>query len=433
MSNYFSSVKHEITGKTNLVLYYILLAYILSLFLKDAPVVSNILMSVIFVLSLAAISKENFRDSIRKNKVLLGIIFFFLLQILSLFLSEDKKEGAALILRRLPLFLLPASFIFINFPKKIWNKIALFYAVTTTLASVIGFTYGAYSYFISKDSGFLYNDNISLILSKQAVYFAFYVSVAIVIFAEQLNQHSEHIIKYRPYFLSAVIWLLFIVFMLASRSAMLSLLFIFFCYVSFQIVRKKKYLEGMLFVLCIVVGVVILSKLFPKTLNRFQGTTETNFQYENKNVENHFNAAYDSSKWNGTNTRIAIWECAVEVWETNPITGTGIGDRTGDLNKKYQEKKFWYALHTNKNTHNQYLDILISMGITGLVLFIILFFIYPIYTFIKEKQILAMIIFVMLAISLVTENMFDRYQGLIFIPFILSLATKIADEKEDPI
>ncbi len=434
MPNYFSSIKpEEGTSKTNRILYYTLLTYIVSLFLKGAPVISNILMGAVLALSLSTISKENFIDSIRKSKVLIGIIFFFLLQIFSLLLSEDKKEGMALLLRRLPLFLLPASFIFINFKKETWNKISLFYALAATLASIVGFFYGAYGFFVSKDSGFLYNDNISMILGKQAVYFGLFVSSAIVIYLFQLNQDIEIAKKYRPCFFIAIIWLLFILFMLASRSAMLGLLLVFFCYVSYNIVRKKKYLEGILVMLCLIVGAVILSKLFPKTLNRFQGATATNFQFENQNAENHFNAAYDESKWNGTNTRIAIWKCAFEIWKANPLLGTGIGDRSGDLKKKYEEKKFWYAFNTNKNTHNQYLDILISMGIIGLLLFLLLFFIYPVCSFIKQKQTLAIILFLLLAICLFTENMFDRYQGIIFIPFMLSLATKIVDEKDQVI
>lgn len=433
MSNYFSSVKNEVNGKKNRVLYFTILAYILSLFIKDAPVITNILLAGIFVLSLPTISKESFFDSIKKNKVLIGIIFFFFIQLLSMLLSSDKKEGIAVLVRRLPFFILPVSFLFIHFKKEIWNKINLFYAVTTTLASVLGFGYGIYCYFVTKDSGFLYNDNISAILSKQAVYFGLYVSSAIVIYIIQLNQDIAIAKKYRSGFLIAVVWLLFILFMLASRAAMLGLLLVFFGYVSYHILRKKKYMEGILIILSLLVGAVILSKLFPKTLNRFQGTTETNFQFENQNVENHFNAAYDESKWNGTNTRLAIWNCAIEIWKDSPILGTGIGDRTADLKKKYEEKKFWYAFNTNKNTHNQYLDILISMGITGLILFMLLFFIYPIYSFIKQKQSLAIIVFMLLAICLITENMFDRYQGIIFIPFILSLVSKIVDEKEQVI
>lgn len=433
MFSYFLSIKNEISSKLNRVLYFIILSYIVSLFIKDAPVVTNILMVAIFLFSLISISKENFFNSLKKNKAIIGIALFFFIQVLSMLYSEDKKEGVALLVRRLPLLLLPISFFFINYKKVIWDKIALFYAVSTTVGSVVGFSYGVYCYFISKDSGFLYNDNISVILSKQAVYFAFYVSIAIVIYVVQLNQNIEFVKKNKVFFFLAIIWLFIIIFLLASRAAMLGLLLISFCFLSYNIIRKKKYLEGMLFVFCLVVGAVILSKLFPKTLNRFKGTTETSFQFENKNVENHFNAEYDESKWNGTNTRMAIWKCAVEIWKANPLIGTGIGDRTTDLNKQYQEKKFWYALNTNKNTHNQYLDILISMGIIGLLLFIILFFIYPIFTFVKQKQTLGVIVFVLLAICLITENMFDRYQGLIFISFILSITAKIFDERENSI
>ena len=163
-------------------------------------------------------------------------------------------------------------------------------------------------------------------------------------------------------------------------------------------------------------------------MNRFNGTTQINYQFDNKNVENHYNAEYDPAKWNGTNTRLAIWTCAYEIVKENPILGTGLGDRTTVLMDKYKEKHFLYAINTKKNTHNQYLDILISMGIIGLLLFLILYFIFPAYIYIKEKNYFALYILLVLAICMFTENMFDRYQGLILIPFILVLSEKVGNK-----
>ena len=43
----------------------------------------------------------------------------------------------------------------------------------------------------------------------------------------------------------------------------------------------------------------------------------------------------------------------------------------------------------------------------------------------KQKQTFAMGVYVLLAICFITENMLDRYQGLIFIAFILPLSSKV--------
>ena len=111
--------------------------------------------------------------------------------------------------------------------------------------------------------------------------------------------------------------------------------------------------------------------------------------------------------------------------------GVGLGDRNDALMMKYKENEFWYGLGSQKNTHNQYLDVLMSMGIIGLFLFLITFFIYPIKMFFKQRQVFAIVVYVLLAICFMTENMLDRYQGLIFISFVLPLSAKIFNKNVD--
>ncbi|HSH66139.1 MAG TPA: hypothetical protein VLB84_10150, partial [Bacteroidia bacterium] len=61
----------------------------------------------------------------------------------------------------------------------------------------------------------------------------------------------------------------------------------------------------------------------------------------------------------------------------------------------------------------------------GLFIFLICYFIFPLWIFRKERRIFAILIFLLLAICLFTENMFSRYQGIVLISFILPLASKI--------
>lgn len=424
MINYFFSVKNEVKNKVNIICYYLILGYIISLY-NNAPVLTNILMVLLLIFSLLNIRELGFLNSLQQNRACVSITIIFFLLLISVIYSNNKVEGMAIIVQKTPLFIIPITFCFLNFKKEVWYKIILFYAITTTIASLLGFSAGVYNMLISDDSGFLYNDNICSLFSKQAVYFAWYISVAIIIFTVYLNENYQLKQRYKFYIYIASIWLFFILFMLASRTSMLALILIWIWYLGKKLVQKKKYLEGAIIIFSLIIGSTFVGMLFPKTLNRFKGTTDINFQYDNKNVENHFNATYDKSKWNSSNTRAAIWNCAIEVWRENILIGTGIGDRTPDLLKKYEDKNFLYGINTNKNTHNQYIDILISTGIIGLIIFIVVFFIYPMSLFYKQKKEFAFSVFLLLAICLFTENMFDRYQGLIIISFILPLSTKI--------
>jgi O-antigen ligase len=388
----------------------------------------------ILLLAIFNFRKKNFFHAFLENPVNLGIIIFFLIHFISLLYSTDKQSGLEIIQRRLPLFVLPMAFCFVDFEKKTWNKILLFYAFSTTIASVVGFCYGFYLNVKLHDTGYLYNDNISaLLMGKQAVYFAFYVNIAVFIFIYHLLQKEEIIRKLHFIIGASVLWLLFISFMLACKTAMVGLLIILLWTVISYLIRKRKFFEIVIISVAIIIGGFLAVKVSPKTLNRFEGITQTDFQFENRNKENHFNAEYDENKWSSTNTRVAIWSCGFEIWKEHFIIGTGIGDRDAALLKKYKEKQFWFAYTTEKHTHNQYLDVALSMGIIGLIIFLTVFLIFPIKIFLKKKQGLAMMIFVCLAICLLTENMLNRYQGLILIALILPLVSKIKDKKEPAI
>lgn len=429
---FFLPEKNEINNRTQLFAYYALLIYIVSLFSEYIPVITNIAMVLVFGLSLSLAFKKDAKRVFKDSKVHWGIILFFLLQVISILASDNKNEGGRLLSTSVPFVLFAISFCFLDFSQKNWNRLLYFFAVATTIASLIGFGYGAYKAIITHDSGFIYNDNICFILGKQAVYFAFYVSAAIIIFIVQLTRGAEEG-KSTSWIYAALVWLFGIVFLLASRTAMFSLLLILCGYLGYTLIQKKKYMEMGLLLFSLVIGSVVLIKLFPKTLNRFKGTTETEYRFDNQNMENHFNADFDKNKWNSSNTRAAIWTCALEVWKQSPLIGTGLGDKTDALKKKYEEKEFRFAITTNKNTHNQYLDILMSMGIIGLAFFLCCYFIYPFYIFLQRRKHVGVMLFLLLALCLITENMFARYQGTMLLALLLPLVSKIETKRDEPL
>jgi O-antigen ligase len=419
------------SSRLNSVIYYFFLAFIISLFFKSSPAISNVIIGLILILVLFNSRKKDYYLNSPSKKIIFGFLIFFILSIISTLLSFNKTEGLNVLLMRLPLLVFSVIFFLHVFKKETWLKLLFFYSIATTIASVAGFFNGVLMMLKTNDSGFLYNDNISaLLIGKQAVYFAFYVNCAIFIFLFLLFNKTEIVKKYKVYIIISIIWLFFINIMLASKTAMISLIVISFISSFYLLIKKKKYFEIVLIMFSILVGIFLISQIFPKILNRFKGITKTDFVFENKSKENHFNAEYDESKWNSTNTRVAIWSCAIEVWQDNLIMGTGIGDRDNALMQKYKEKNFLYAISTNKSTHNQYLDVLVSMGIIGLVAFLIIFFIYPIKIFFKYKEGIAISIIVCLAICFFTENMLNRYQGELIIAFLIPLVCKLCDEKE---
>lgn len=369
--------------------------------------------------------RNGFLSGIKKNKAILGIVIFYLLEIISMLLSENINDGFKTLSNTVPFFIFGFAFCFIEFSQLTWQRILHFFALATTGASIFGFLKSVADVMRTHDTGYLYNDNLCFIIGKQAVYFSLYVSISIIIFIF-LHLQKVYEQKVKGWIYLAIIWLFIVLFLLASKAAMIGVLAILGVYLGSVLFRRKKYMEIGILLSSLCIGCVLLTKIFPKTLNRFKGATETKFRFDNTNAENHFNAEFDENKWTSSSMRAAIWTCAKEVWSEHPVFGTQLGDKNDALKKKYEENHFWYAIAYKKNTHSQYLDVLISMGIVGFLIFICCYFIYPLWTFIKHKQIFPIMIFTLVGLCLITETMFARYQGIVLLALILPLASKIS-------
>ncbi|HWY97779.1 MAG TPA: O-antigen ligase family protein [Bacteroidia bacterium] len=412
------------------ILYFLIVGYIVSLFIKNAPVFSNGFMFLILLFACINTNPNKYLQQFSNQKINLGIVAFFLVELISVLLSTDKASGFDILSLRLPLLIIPLAFCLIEFEEKTWHNILLFYVLATVVASLTGFSYGAFLAIKENNSVFFYNDNISqLLLGKQAAYFGLYINVAILAIIYLISNVETKGWGFKLLLIVALIWLLFINYMLASKMSTISLILILSGLSFIQIIRKKKILEGLILVFALAISTVILANLFPETISRFKTITQTGFRFDNTNSENSLDDKFDANKWSSGSTRMALWTCGKEIFLKHPLIGTGLGDIRGELKKKYTEKNFLYALNTNKNLHCQYFDIGVSMGIVGLIIFLFTFFFYPIKKFIEKQQDFAISIFISVALCLLTENMFDRYQGEEIIAFILPLSAKIFNKK----
>ncbi len=390
-------------------------------------------MAFLFVLGFSTASPAYYFSNIRRNPLQLGLLLFFLWQMVSTLFSENQAAGWKELVQRLPLLLFPLAFSFISLSENNRQRLLLFYSFAAVVGSFIGFMYGLYLAIQLNDYGYIYNDNISSFINgKQAVYFGLYINIAVIFMLRQLQQGISVLEPFKKWMYVGIIWLLFVNFMLASKMAMISLGLILVGMMGSYLIKHKKYMEGLLLIVGILVAVVLLGKFFPKTLNRFNGLTETNYQFDNDQMENHFNAAFDAQKWHSTNVRMAVWRCGFEIWKAKPLLGTGLGDRKQVIKEKYEEKKFWFALKTEKNLHNQYLDVLVSMGPIGLLLFVGAFVLYPLFYFRRYRLSEGIYCILCIAFCLLTENMLDRYQGLILIGFIIPFMAMRRNEEALP-
>ena len=110
--------------------------------------------------------------------------------------------------------------------------------------------------------------------------------------------------------------------------------------------------------------------------------------------------------------RINIWHIALQEPENYIWHGVGAGGNAEYLKPFYASKHLdmWYERQFD--THNQYLATLIDLGIFATIFFVFIWLCYPFFYQGRLRQ-LALLVGLLFALNLFTENMLDRIDGVI--------------------
>ena len=371
---------------------------------------------------LAALINNSIRQKnhfLKERKAIWFMLAFAALLIVSSLMSSNDHAASRFLQLRLPLILFPLSIGLIQLSKDQRDKILLGIASIVTISCFVSLCYAIFRYRQHHDTAWLYNDALSFLTGQQSIYTSLLVNISIYIFVYHMLylQLSK---VYKIVMGTCVVFLFIISYLLASRNMMLILYTITLGYSFFYIIKKKKWLEGVgLLVGLLIIGFMIF-KFFPKTINRFKELAFTQFNYQSEAPESHYASDLSANQWNGANFRLAAWQCGWQLFKEHPLTGVGLGDKKDELFNVYEQKQFHFAIETNKNVHNNYLDILYSLGIIGLLVFLAGWVIFPAIQFFSNNDNLALLILATFALAMVTENYFDRSLGAMLFGFFIS-------------
>jgi O-antigen ligase len=358
---------------------------------------------------------------LKERKHLLWMFAFFIMVAISVLLSANFHKGLRYLDPRLPLLYFPVSIGLLELRKGFREKVLLAFAWLTTAVVLFCFCWALNRSAFFKKPEFLYNDSLTEILGQQSIYISLLVNFSIYIFSYYIFYKKS---AGRGWKILATLFLFTISYFLASRVMIVTMFSSILAFAFYNITLKKKYLTGIVLVLGLVVGLFLIFKVFPKTLNRFKELAFTQFNYESMGGESHYNTEVTKQQWNGINLRLAVWQCGWELFLAHPVKGVDIGDKKDALMDKYREKKFQFALETGKNVHSNYIDILYSMGIIGLSLFLIGWIILPLMYAKQNNGWLSILMILTFAAAWISEIYFDRSIGGMltgfFIPFLLT-------------
>jgi len=350
---------------------------------------------------------------------MLLLILFFLYNCASAVLSENTKEGISWVGIRIGFIVFPLAIGSIFIKRLLKERILFGFVVATTCAGAVCLCHAVIRASANHDLSLLYNDNLSDIINLQSIYFAMLVNLALFSFAYLYAAKSTLTGRYS--WIPVLLVLLPVHFLLASRIAIIIFYSLVFLFAVYRVIYQKKIRQGILLATGLVLAACLLLVIFPKTLNRFKELGYTKFNYSSTGRESHFNMALTPDQWNGANLRIAVWGCAWTVARENMVLGTGLGDKMDMLKKQYAKKGFVFGINTNRNVHNTYLDVWMSLGLAGLLIFVAGCFIVPGIECIKTGDWLGMLFITGLCISIITETYIDRTIGNTILTFFLSL------------
>ena len=235
-------------------------------------------------------------------------------------------------------------------------------------------------------------------LPVQRLYLGLLCTFSLIFVLERLIKNRK---KYN-FFLA--VFFIFFTFLIAGRIAVISVLFIIIYYVFTFLKSYMRY-------------IAVLSIFVLISITAF---TNNNLSKRLFHSEDNFRTTY-FEKIEMHEPRFLIWKYSFEILkETNLITGNGYSKTTEKLVNEYknisQEKKRNWFIDKEFNTHNQYLDILISQGVLAALIFIV--FLVQVFKVAKKSHTNILLLTSML-IYMTVYNNFHRLIGVYLFSLIL--------------
>ena len=399
--------------------YALVLLFFLTFFLPHAPVVNNIVTATILAFSFVKNSLKN-KWEILKNRPALWFIFTFnFIELINAFFSHNHSEALRILGLRTPLLIFPIAIGTIEFSLMMRNMILRMYSWLIIGVAGICMSYAFWRYGHTGEVQYFYNDNLSEIIGRQSIYFAFMITLAMIFFVFELLKNRRSFSK-RIAGLMAASFLFIIQFLLASRAALFTLVILSIPVLLYYVFRIPAHGSKKTFLVFILMAFCLTPFIFSRTIQRFKELQYTNFSYHNMARESHYNMPLTADQWNGANLRLAIWRCGLEVAQQHFWLGVPLGDKRQILYDKYREKGFFFGIQTKKNLHSNYLDVFSNLGIFGFLTFIIGFIISPLIVAATRKDAMGIAFIIALAIAFISETYFDRSVGCLLIGFFIS-------------
>ena len=378
-------------------------------FMTYAKAFVNICMICLFLIMVVSYNKDKVINIVNQKFFKAFTIFLIFIVIYSLFngsFFEDFAESRKIA----QIILLLILFSFVN------DKRFLIYGfVTGVLVSSLITDLNILIYYLNSSELLISKSSVEDLFITQRLYLGFFVVISIVLLSF-LFQTSNRI-KQRVFYALLILFFIFSLFLISSRSAILIAFLLFLITIIYK--SKSVFTIGVLLASLLIFTTIIIT---------------------NKNLSNRFLYSQDSvrtsfiEKIKTHEPRYDIWRFSLQIFDEQNLGLFGLGTyKTQELLvEKYKlmpidKRKNWF-IQRNFNTHNQYIDIILSFGFIGLILFTV--FLREV-VLIAYKNIYSLNLILSIILFLVIENLFHRQLGSFILALIIVIAVYIINSQNE--
>ena len=358
--------------------------------------------------------RDSFFNILKSRNTLLIMVCFFFCYLISAFYSDNQEIAWKGVVLKSSFLYFPILFSLTKWDFKKTKRIFDFFILGCFCNLMLSYIF----VILDSEGGLKLNDFISnnLSFSFHRSYIAMYINIAIILNSILLLSKSvaetRNVVAFR--WVLQFLFSLFVI-MLSSRSGLLTWFITIILIMLFQVFVRKQIVKSLFFAF----GITFIFFFSINNLSVLGGRMEETVQtITNSNYEKGVNGKYTS-----TGIRVGIWKASLSVFNSSPLFGIGVGDAKAKLIKMYQEKRMKFCYESKFNSHNQYLDTGLSIGVVGvLMLCLILFF-----SFINFGNFTILTVGIMAVIggSLFVESMLEKQAGVVFISWLIALIVSV--------
>lgn len=355
---------------------------------------------------------KEFKNSFRRSEPGIWFICFYVIHIVGLIYTENMNYAFSDLGMKSSFLLLPL--LLYSVTSKMTNKqvvdILLF---GLFIACFSAYSYAVYrSFYNAEDNHWAYFTESYLSHMMHKSYFASYMAIGAVLSALRFFSTKKWIYVFLLLLFSVTVILTF------SKAGILILLATLFP--SLIILTIRNYSKRIVLILTgLSIATIVFIFNVSNTLNaRFykmlEGTT-------NVSIEN--NTSIESSQ-----ARIIMWTTSFQLLKEHPWAGVGTGDVSDELDTRNIELGNVGVAEKSYNSHNQYLNTAVQLGLMGLIPLLFVFLTSILKGILRNSFSLLMVA-IILFLSLLFESFLETQQGIIPVTLLLLIFSLKPDDK----